>query len=325
MSDLDFRTIMPHERDAVLDLLGQWFGDREFFARYFRHDPGFRDDLCFVATDQGRVVSTLQVFRKPVRLNGAVVQVGGVGNVFTTEAYRERGVASQLLTRAVAAMDEHGFDLSLLFAVRLAFYGHLGWQSHLRHLVFIEPAKVPSDGPFAIAPFAASDLDAVMAIYDSYNAGFSGPTVRDSRYWQGQLRCAGNPHEDFLVARAGHEIVAYARGTLLYDFYVIMEHGFLPGHDEALAQLMCRLHSTAATAFPGTIAQLAIAPAVQHRLRERGLTLRTVEDVFWMWRITSPQRLATKLGMGEAELEADDVFFRLLPPEQSVYWIADRF
>ena len=43
MTDLEFRTIAPHERDAVLDLLANWLEDREFFARYFRHDPGFRD------------------------------------------------------------------------------------------------------------------------------------------------------------------------------------------------------------------------------------------------------------------------------------------
>jgi predicted acetyltransferase len=330
MSDLEFRTIQLHERDAVLDLLGEWFGDRAFFARYFRHDPNFRDDLCFAAVDAGRIVSTLQVFRKPIRIDGAVVQVGGVGNVFTTAEYRERGVASQLLTRAIAAMDEHGFDLSLLFAVRLAFYGRLGWQSHVRHLVFIEQPQTPltpadSNTRYTIDPFAAADLDAVKRIYQSYNDGLSGPTVRDPRYWEGQLRFAGNPHEDFRVAREGAEIVAYARGTFLYEFYVIMEHGCLPGHEDALTELIYHLHSTAGAAFAGTTAQLAIAPSVQQALRDRGLTLRLVEDVFWMWRIISPARLAAKLGIPEAELDTDDIFYRLLPPERSVYWISDRF
>lgn len=325
MADLEFRTIAPQERDAVLDLLENWLGDREFFARYFLHDAGFCDDLCFVATDGGRVVSTFQVFRKPVLINGAVVQVGGVGNVFTAAEYRERRVASQLLTRGVAAMEEHGFDLSLLFAVRLAFYGRLGWQSHVRHLVYIEPAAVAAAGPYTIEPFVATDLDAVMHIYDVYSGGFSGSTVRDRRYWEGQLRCAGNPREDFLVARDGGEIVAYARGTPLYDFYLVMEHGYRPGHAGALAQLVCRLHGHEAAAFPGTIAQLAVAPDVQAQLQQRGLTVRTVEDVFWMWRIISPERLAAKLGVPAAELMRDDVFFQLLPPERSVFWIADRF
>jgi predicted N-acetyltransferase YhbS len=325
MAQLELRTIDRDERDAVLDLLKHWLGDRDFFARYFQHDPNFRDDLCFVATDQGRVVSTFQVFRKSVRMNGAVVEVGGVGNVFTLPEYRERGVAAELLTRGVRAMEEHEFDLSLLFAVRLAFYGRLGWMSHLRHLVFIDPTRVEAKGEYSLAPFVPSDLDAVAQIYERYTAALSGPTVRDARYWHGQLRYAGNPHEDFLVARAGNQLVAYARGTSLYDFYVVMEHGCLPGHEDALVQLICRLHATEAAALPGTITQLAIAPAVQERLRGCGLSLRTVEDVFWMWRVIAPARLAAKLGVSEAELDTDDVFHRLLPPERSVYWIADRF
>jgi predicted N-acetyltransferase YhbS len=325
MAAFEFRTIAPQERDAVLDLLRDWLGDRAFFARYFEHDPEFRDDLCFVATDRGRIVSTLQVFRKAVRMQGVVLQVGGVGNVFTAAEYRERRLASELLTHAVAAMDAHGFDLSLLFAVRLGFYGRHGWQSHVRHLVFIPPAPIAATGPYRIEPFTAADLPAVMQLYDSYNATLSGSTVRDQRYWQGQLQCAGNPHEDFLVAHDGGAIVAYARGTSLYDFYVIMEHAYRPGYADALAQLVCRLHGSEAARFPGTITQLAIDPTVQAQLQDRGLDLRSVDDVFWMWRVISRPRLAAKLGMRPSDLDGDDLFFRLLPPLQSVYWIADRF
>jgi len=325
MSDIKFRTIRSHERDAVLDLLAYWLNDRAFFARYLHHDPTFRDDLCFVAVDRGRIVSTLQVFRKQVRIDNAVVQVAGVGNVFTAEEYRERGLASALLTRALAAMDEHEFDLSLLFATRLVFYGHHGWQSHVRHLVFIEPTGIAGTGPYDIARFLESDLDGVMRIYDDYTAGLSGSTVRDRPYWLGQLRYAGNPHEDFLVARDGERVVAYARGTSLYDFYVIMEHACLSGYEDALAQLIRRLHVTEAATLPGTITQLAIAPAVQDLLRRAGLSLRSVEDMFWMWRIISPQRLGAKLGVPPSVLAGDDVYQRLLPPERSVFWIADRF
>src|SRR5512143_3237845 len=193
MSDIEFRTIGSHERDAVLDLLAHWLNDRAFFARYFHHDPTFRDDLCFVAVDRGRIVSTLQVFRKQVRIDDAVVQVACVGNVFTAGDYRERGLASALLTLAIAAMDEHEFDLSLLFATRLVFYGRHGWQSHVRHLVFIEPGSGPATTRYDIALFRDRDLDAVMRIYDAYTAPLSGPTVRDHAYWRGQLRYAGNP------------------------------------------------------------------------------------------------------------------------------------
>ncbi len=325
---IEFRTITSGEREAVLDLLADWHNDREFFARYFRHEPSFRDDLCFVAVDGGRIVSTLQVFRKAVRANGKVLQVAGVGNVFTAAAYREQRLASTLLKLALTAMREHEFDLSLLFAVRLEFYGHFGWRSHLRHLTFLDPVRVDATGPYRIAPYAASDLERVAAIYESFNGGLAATTVRDAAYWAGQLKYAGSPSEDFLVARDAGEIVAYARGASLGDYlgyYVILEHACLPGREDAVVQLLCRLHGSEAAALPGTVAQLATSPDVAAKLQGRGVSLRTVEDSFWMWQVISARQVATKLGLHVKEVEADDFFYRLFPPDASVYWISDRF
>ena len=138
MADVVLRTIATRERDAVLDLLAGWLNDRAFFARYFAHDPSFRDDLCFVAESDGRLISTLQVFRKAVRVDGAVLDVACVGNVYTDPTSRAGGTASALLERALAAMETHGFDASLLFASRLDFYARFGWRSLTRQLSFIE-------------------------------------------------------------------------------------------------------------------------------------------------------------------------------------------
>ncbi|HUI25822.1 MAG TPA: GNAT family N-acetyltransferase [Candidatus Kryptonia bacterium] len=322
---LTIRTIAPHERDAVLDLLDQWIS-REFFARYFDHDPAFRDDFCFVAVDGGRIVSTLQVFGKDVRLGGTTVRVGGVGNVFTAAAYRERGTASRLLTRAIAAMNEQGFDLSLLFAVRLAFYGRHGWCSYPRQFVFLDPGRAMISDRYRLEAFDRDrDLTQIMGLYEAHSGALPGTTVRDRDYWLGQLRYAGNFGEDFLVARAGDRLVAYARATSLYDYYVLMEHGHLPGHEPALVDLVCRLHGHEGSALPGTLTQLATAPRVVSELTARGLTLRTIEDMFWMWRVISPTRLARKLGVSPAEVEQDDFLPRLLPPDRSVFWLSDRF
>ncbi len=322
------RTIETRERSAVLDLLGEWIS-REFFARYFEHDPGFRDDLCFVAVDDGRIVSTLQVFEKEVRVGGATLRVAGVGNVFTTATHREHGVASAVLRHALAAMEQHGFDLSLLFAVRLPFYGRHGWASHRRLFVFLDPARPAVADRFVIEPFVPErDLDAVMHLYDGYSSRLPGTTVRSRPYWLGQLRYAGNPDEDFLVARlrgADGAVVAYARATTLYDYYLVMEHGHLPGHEEALADLICRLHGVEGASRPGTLTQLAAAPGVLELLRRRGATSRTVEDVFWMWRVLSRERLAAKLALSPEEVDHEDLFQRLFPPERSLYWLSDRF
>ncbi|MCK6554052.1 GNAT family N-acetyltransferase [Candidatus Binatia bacterium] len=322
---LELRTISPSERDAVLDLLARWFDDREFFDRYVRHDPSFRDDLCFVATDRGTIVSTLQVFRRRVRLVGGIVEVAAVGNVFTAETHRGRGLATALLERALAAMPDHDFDMSLLFATRIPFYGRLGWRSHVRHLVFLEAAPPVDDDRYAIERFRPADLDAVARVYDLYTADRVGTTVRSPAYWQGQLRFAGNPTEDFLVARDGADVVAYARGIVLYGLYVVMEHACAPAHEPALASVIARLHSSVATGFAGTLTQLTGDDAVLANLRARGLAMRTIDDVFWLWRVIDVERVAAAGRIGPEQVLADDAMFHLLPPERSVYWIADRF
>ena len=325
MSEIDVRTIDASERDAVLDLLAGWLNDRGFFARYFQHDPAFRDDLCFVAVDGFRMVSCLQVFRKAVRVGDAVLDVGGIGNVYTDPGCRGRGLASALLRQAIGAMEEHGFDVSLLFATRLAFYGQFGWQSHARHLTFIARGAAAVSGQCQIERFDADrDLDEVMRLYDLHCAAVSGTTVRDPGYWLGQLRYAGNPDETFLVARAGRQIVAYARSTTLYDFHVILEHACLPGSGDALADLLCALHGGAAH-LPGTLAQLSCEEGIDDMLRRRGLSLRTVEDVFWMWRLIDPTRVAAKLRLPASATREPDFFARLFPAQRSVYWFSDRF
>lgn len=326
MHDFVFRSIDETETDAVLDLLAEWYGDREFFARYFRFDPTFSADLCFVAEQDGRFVSTFQVFRKRLRWGTTSLDVAGVGNVFTTAAFRGHGIASRLLRFGLSQLPAHGFDLSLLFAVRISFYAQLEYRHHLRYLVYFEPGSAPPHrGDYEVRDFTPSDLPAVQSIYDEYSSRWAGTTLRDPAYWQGQLRYAGNPDESFLVARAGNQVVAYARATELLDFYVVMEHGYLPGHHRALVELLIEHYYRGTVTRPGLLAQVAIEPHVLAELRSRGLVDRRIEDQFWMWRVVDPQRLTAKLGLRPSELTDDNLWSRLWPPEASVYWISDRF
>src|ERR1019366_6531593 len=112
---MEVRAARRCERDEVLDLLARWYRDREFFARYNHNDPGFRDALCIVARDRGRLVSTVQIFDRVISLYGQSVPMGGIGSVFTLEEYRHQGVASALMRLAVDTMVLEGFEVSLLF------------------------------------------------------------------------------------------------------------------------------------------------------------------------------------------------------------------
>src|SRR6185369_11503735 len=198
------RTIEAHERGRVLDLLGEWIS-REFFQRYFDHDPAYRDDLCLVAEEDGRFVSTLQIWPKTIIVDGQELRVGGIGNVFTTDDYRHKGVASDVLRLAVEVMERDGFDLSLLFASRLSFYAQFGWGSHRRLLGAVLPPPTALPAVSDVRPFQPGrDLAAVVDVFESYRRGRNGIVARDLAYWRGQLQYAGAPGETFLLAeRAG--------------------------------------------------------------------------------------------------------------------------
>jgi len=54
---MELRAARRSERDEVLELLGLWYNDRAFFARYNQNDPKFRDDLCLIARDGRALVA----------------------------------------------------------------------------------------------------------------------------------------------------------------------------------------------------------------------------------------------------------------------------
>ncbi len=321
---MELRTIDASERESVLDLLGEWEGEsRAHFARYFAHDPTYRDDLCFVAVDDHRVVSTLQVFRKRVRFGAATVDVAGVGNVFTAATHRERGLSTALLERALAEMPRRGFALSLLFATRILFYARLGWEPVVRSWSLVRAASPSPCSNVSITRFTPADLPAVAAIYDRYCASLTGTTVRSAKDWTGHLRTAGQLDEDILVAHHAGRIVAYARATRLYDLDVITEHGCVEGGDDAVAMIIAS--RVAELGGSGLVAQLTIAPRVAAALAAAGCVCESLDDSFWMWRVVDAPALAAQLGVSENEVLRPGFLARLLPAAASVYWISDRF
>src|SRR5271169_6147579 len=139
---MEVRAAHRDERGEVIALLGHWYNDRgEFFARYNQNDPGFRDELCLVARDGGRLVSTVQIFDRTINLDGQAVPMGGIGSVFTLKEYRHKQVASALMRLSVDTMTSHGFEVSLLFAERLTFYNQFGWREVERKFSLLTAAS----------------------------------------------------------------------------------------------------------------------------------------------------------------------------------------
>ncbi|HVB83125.1 MAG TPA: GNAT family N-acetyltransferase [Candidatus Binataceae bacterium] len=349
---MELRPARGGERDQVLDLLEQWYGDRGFFARYNHHDPGFRDELCLVACESGRIVATAQIFSRLVNLRGARVPLGGIGSVYTIESRRGRGLASALMRLAVTTMEREGFEVSLLFAEHRDFYARFGWRPVTRQFSALADilAMPPAAGVRLARLDEERDLAQVAALHRDYSGRFDGTVVRDSAQWRGNLRYAGNPGEYFVVCRrdAADDLVAYARAMLFHGFPMVMEYGYAPEAADVMLALMRHIGELASGIAPslpleggdgGAAATLrnpaappgpallvthsAHDPALEERLRAAGAFVMHHPDNFFMWRVIAPHRLARRLGVAADEAEA--ALFAMLQGPNALYWTADRF
>jgi predicted N-acetyltransferase YhbS len=308
---MEVRGAHRSERDEVLDLLAQWYNDREFFARYNLNDSTFRDALCIVARDGGRLVSTVQIFARAINLAGQSVPMGGIGSVFTLEEYRHKGVASALMRLAVETMTREGFEVSLLFAERLTFYNQFGWREIEREL----------------------DSDAWAS-----NLKFAGNQP---------LHPGEGSEEYFIVTRDGERIAAYARITRFHGVTMVMEFGYMPESADAMLATFKYLAAEAsgvATSFrregdhrrakllraksdesasPILVTHTAHDPELETRLGAAGCPVAHHIDNNYMWRVLAPEKLARRFATTPEAASARA--FELFADSRSLFWTADRF
>jgi predicted N-acetyltransferase YhbS len=360
---MEVRAARRNERDEVLDLLALWYNDRDFFVRYNKIDPTFRDELCLVARDGGRLVSTVQIFDRAINLDGQAVAMGGIGSVFTVEEYRHKGVASALMRLAVDTMVREGFEVSLLFAERLTFYNQFGWREVERKFSILAGASglkpVNRDGwdRFEIDVFdEARDLAQVAAIHRTYSGRFNVTAVRDEAAWRANLRFAGNQpmrpgegsEEYFTICRErGGRIAAYARVTRFHGVSVVMEFGYIPGDGDAILAMFKYLAEEAtgaaisirrigdhrrAALLRGTsetssasmlVTHTAHDPELEEKMAEAGCPIAHHIDNNYMWRVLAPEHIARRFAMTPEAASAHA--FDLFSDSGSLFWTADRF
>jgi predicted N-acetyltransferase YhbS len=319
---MEIRQMRAADRAAVLDLLEHAFGVRELFDRYMDFDPAFAWDDFWLALDGGRPVSCVQVFAKTVRLRGEAVKLGGIGSVATHESARGKGLASELLRRAIESMRARGMALSLLFTGRFTFYEPLGWQQiSLRFFKLAAGARVGAVDPNTLErAFRPADLERVAALYDAYTELLSGPTIRDARYWAGQLHTAGTPEEDFRVAERGGEIVAYARAASFGGRVRVIEYARAANGADALARLLASF-TPAEHSLPVPLVRDADLGDALHAL---GLATSPGEDPSAMWRVLDAAVLARIAGASPTMPERA-LLESLVGGPLVTYWPSDRF
>ncbi len=310
------------EREPVLDLLEEAFSERDLFASYMDDFPGFEPGDFLLACDGERPVSSVQIFRIPVRFGDAELQLGGIGSVACLKSHRSQGLASALMRRAAEEMRARDMPIGLLFTGRFTFYEPLGWHQMPRPMLSIrrsDSGAVSSDA-FHIRVFESADLPAVREIYDAYNADHPWTTIRDDAYWRGQLRYAGTPDEDFRVVVSGGAIVAYARGITIEGVPFAMEYGRLTDRADELSAVLLAIAPESARMALHTSHDSGLLDA----LNRADADPQPADDPSAMWKVLDPRKLRSLIGV-EAEVEDEALLQRLVGEPGSIYWLSDRF
>lgn len=187
---MEIRAAQESELEQVVELNCIAFnpGQHERYWQYLQGDSSYRLSQSRVVVVNDRVVSTLRVWERRIRIGASLVTMGGIGGVCTEPKYRGVGYASALMRDTIGYLQTIGCDLGVLFTIiPEEFYYRLGWTSlplhgFNLHLNSGTTTKRPSE--WQIRDFnLETDLDAVASIYDTANAQQSGTISRTRAYW----------------------------------------------------------------------------------------------------------------------------------------------
>ena len=187
---MEIRGIRESELAEMIDLQCQVFrpDGQERYQQYVRTDPSYRYDQSRVVVVNGRIVSTLRVWEREMRIGSIAVPMGGIGGVGTHPDHQGAGYATALMKDTITYMRKVGYDVGVLFsAIPCAFYRKLGWASV--PLAGFQVTRRRNIGlgetGWRVEPFdEVRDLGDCIALYDKHNAEQSGSLVRTQSYWE---------------------------------------------------------------------------------------------------------------------------------------------
>lgn len=214
---MQIRDVRDDEIDELIDHMDLVFNiPPERMEMAYRHDSTVRLHQVKVAVEDGRIVSAVRVANRPVRIGEVRVEMGGIGGVSTHPDYRGRGYCTAVLEAQIEYMQQQEYDISMLFTGIVGFYRRLGWYSFPEHSA---KAPVPDtfeadcESPYIVREYQQdTDLDAVIACYDDYNAERTLSMVRHRQYWlDGHTQFMGGV--PWLVAERDGQVSAYLSGS----------------------------------------------------------------------------------------------------------------
>ena len=186
---MEIRAAKESEFEEIVDLLCTAFVEkcRPRYTSQMYDDSSYQLHQSRVCVVDGKVVSHVRVSDRSIHIGRSVMKLGGIGMVATLPEYRQRGYASALMQDATAYMEEHSYDLGLLFTTIQPFYMQFGWASFPQTNFALELRGKNTFAPssWITRQFEAErDLTQVSQIYDEHNKGRTATVLRSEAHWR---------------------------------------------------------------------------------------------------------------------------------------------
>ena len=241
---MEIRAVRESELEQVIELSCLAFdpNGHERYWQYVKGDSSYRLSQTRVVVVNDRVISTLRVWERRIRVGASLVTMGGIGGVCTHPHYRGVGYASALMRDTIDYLRTTGCDLGVLFTIiPEAFYRRLGWTSlplHSFNLKCNSATRTVTSSEWQVTDFnPETDVDAVVRLHDLANAEQSGSIARTRAYWDmAPPRIRGVLPT--VVARQDGYIAGYLNYEIEGKRVEVREVGYIPDNSTVLDALV---------------------------------------------------------------------------------------
>ena len=245
---MEIRAVRESELEQVVELSCIAFNPdgHERYWQYVQGDSSYRPSQTRVVVVNDKVVSTLRVWERRIRVGASLVTMGGIGGVCTHPNYRGVGYASALMRDTIGYLRATGYDIGALFTIiPEAFYQRLGWTSvplHGFNITCNSAADTKCPSGWQVTDFfnTETDLDTVVRLYDIANAQQSGAIARTRAYWDMAPSRIRDVLPTVVACQSGH-ISGYLNYEIDEKTAEVREVGYVSNNPEILDALVSHL------------------------------------------------------------------------------------
>jgi len=203
-----FQSIVPNQ-DQHLRVMGQLSADAfsaglyvDGYCNNYIGNSHYDWTVSRLAFDGEKLIHHWGVWGYQMRLEHIRLKVGGIGAVVTHPDYRQLGVMHQAAQASFEAMQQAGYDLSILRGRHYVKMGYSRAWNYVTYRFKLEDFPVMEAVP-AYQSLGLEHIPAMDALYNQTHAAFTGTAVRPTFY---------NKHPEDLCVYAWRDTAGHLTG-----------------------------------------------------------------------------------------------------------------